>query len=667
MPAELTAMQLHEASQLLKQGAKQNQLAARYGVSPATLCRALQKLSETGDAAAAVARNYATGPRDEHTLTPDEIAVVKLGMLEKRSRRLAAEKLLGDPVCEEGTFSKLSAVLDSAADKESDQIWPAWFKRACILTEEERLSFQGPKALMKIEPARPRGRFFLEVLSDGREVRHPLFPGALWKSDDQSENTPSANIDPVTGEVQVNRQTLFTVDADAAYLLGFSSIGRIKDVYTLEDQADHVNELVDAHGMPLRWMIERGPWDNDFWWGCKMPKEWWQTEDCPKFRFGGIDVDAGGPIKVMQAFKSRHKAEIEGAFNHLQNLNAHTSLDIGRYRGEFEAAAKKLAQLQSLRNPERIARAAAAFPDQATRADITAEVTRRFNSEAKRRRSHGGRRIVPAELWAQAQTRPVTADVRWRFLPVKKPLTVRNAHISCKLEQHKGREFWFTAEGFTPTWDWHAYLPHGWRVFAVFHPHRLDLGCRIFNGVHPEHPKNPARFPLGMPLGVLPIAELAPQWREGEGHLGGDFAGRREWHRQVTRETRVIKAARQQSTRASFTASKSGKALSSRKGSPDPLNKLPAAITSLEDLDHGAPPVGGQSSAFADEISLERGGLAARSEMQDLASSGGADRGRPGLGHEAQRNSAGLTNRRAQGTLQDSRDRLAELEAAALD
>lgn len=655
----LNSMQLHEASQLLTQpGWNQKALARRYGVSEPTLSRALARLRETGCAEAAVKKNYAVGVReDEHTLTADERARIKYGMLTKRSRRLAAQLLMGWHKCEHATFERLSRVLDAAADKAAEPVWPEWFRRACIVTDEERLSFSGPKALMRIEPARPRGRFYIEVTAEGREIQHPLFPGALWKSDDQSENTPSVTIDEITGEAQVNRQTLYTVDTDAAYLLGFSSISRIKDTYTLEDQADHVNELVDAHGMPLAWMIEGGPWDNDYWWGCKMPKEWWHTPECPQYRFGGIHLDAGGPIRVIRAFKSRHKAEIEGAFNHLQNLNADTSLDIGRYRGEFESAAKKLAQVQTLRTPERIARAAAAFPTQKERADLTAEITRKFNSEAKRRRIHGGARIVPAELWAQAQTRPVTDALRWRFLPVKKALTVQNAHIHCRLEQHKGREFWFSAEGFQPDWDWHAYLPSGWRVFAVFHPHRLDLGCRIFNAVHPEHPKNPGRYPLGMPLGVLPLADLAPQWREGEGVRGDDFKGRREWHKQVQRETRIIKAARSNSPAASFTAAKSGKAISARKGSPDPLNKLPAVISSFQDLDHGAPPV-----ADLGNPSLERGSDH-RSAHAGSAERGTDDRGHP-IGPVARVTGHG-TSRHAQGSsLSDSAQRLAELEAA---
>lgn len=658
----MTAVQLHEASQLLTQGWTQKTLATRYGVSAPKLCRLLAAFRENGgDAAAAVSKSYSTGPRDEHQLTAAEAAVAKLGMLQKRSRRLAAEMLMGDAACTQGTFERLAAVLDAAADQGQEPSWPVWWKRACSLTQEEVLAFKGPKALMTIEPARPRGRFYIEVTAEGREIQHPLFPGALWKSDDQSENTPSVSLDPQTGEAQVNRQTLFTVDADAAYLLGFTSVCRIKDTYTLEDQADHVTELVDAHGMPLRWMIERGPWDNDFWWGCKLPREWWQTEDCPKFRFGGIDTASGGPITVMEAFKSRHKAEIEGAFNHLQNLNAHTSLDIGRYRGEFEAAARKLRQVQTLKDPARIARAAAAFPDQAARADITAEVTRRFNAEPKRRRMHGGARIVPAELWKQAQTRPVTQDVRWRFLPVKKPLTVRNAHISCRLPQHPGREFWFTAEGFSPEWDWHGYLPHGWRVFAVFHPHRLDLGCRIFNGVHPDHPKNPARFPLGMPLGILPVAEFAPQWREGEGVTAGDFSGRKQWHRTVARETRIIKDSRATSPKSSFAAAGS-KAISTRKGAPDPLNKIQKP--DLSALEHGAPPV----AADADNTLIPPSANS-RNGLGQAMGSVEADRGRPSQTREAPpEKSAGPDRTAGSSTLTSaSRNRLAELEAAALE
>ena len=68
MSADLTAMQLHEASQLANSGWSQKTLATRYGVSPAKLCRLLARYRETGgDAEAAVAKAYATGPRDDES------------------------------------------------------------------------------------------------------------------------------------------------------------------------------------------------------------------------------------------------------------------------------------------------------------------------------------------------------------------------------------------------------------------------------------------------------------------------------------------------------------------------------------------------------------------------------------------------------------------------
>lgn len=630
---------LAEAKALISQGWKQSHIARQLGITQPTLCRWLADAESEEQSTEMVgtrcAASVESGARNGHTLTNDEQAAVTWAMLFKRSRRAAAEHLISHESCTDATYARLCAVLDAAADKSSDEIWPAWFRRACIVTDEMKAAVQGPKAMMRVEPARPRGRFFIEVKEDGREIQHALFPGAVYKSDDMSRNNPSAEIDPETGLAQVNRQHLVTVDSDSAFLLGFTSVARSKDTYTLEDQADHVLEIVDKHGMPLRWMIERGPWDNDFWWGCKMQKTWWHSEECPSYRFGGIDTDAGGPIKVMQAFKPRHKSEIEGAFDFIQALDAQTHIDIGRTRGEYEDAAKKLARVQSLKPGEKLDRLIAQFPTFSEAADSFEEVLRAFNSRPKRRRSHGGQRIVPAELWAaQKQTRAVPADQRWRFMPVKKALQVANAHIHCSLEQHKGREFWFSAEGFAPTWDWQPYLPHGWRVFAVFHPHQLHLGCHIFNAVHPDSPKNPGRFPLGMPLGVLPLAEYAPHWREGAKVEGAadPFADRKQWHKTIRRETRAITASRTQTTRASF-AAKGSQAVSARKGSPDPLREL----------HKGAPPVA--------ETAYPQG---SRSGADHIAGSGERG-GRTAQDHEAQRNRAG--------SLGDSASRLAELEA----
>lgn len=642
MSTTLNSMQLHEAAQLLASGQwSQTALAVKYGVSGPTLCRLLAKFRETGgDAAAAVKKNYATGPRDEHTLTHDEAAALKHAMLKKRSRRLAADELMSHAACTEETFARLAAIFDRAAEARTDEVWPKWFQRACILTDEDRFSFLGPKHLAAIEPARPRGLFYE---ADG--VQHPLFANAVWEFDDESENTPWVELD-AEGKARVNRQTLKAIDVYSSFYLGMKAISRNSDGYRVEDQADFLLELIDAHGMPLRCRIERGPWDNNFWWGIPMPKAWRETKDCFTYRFGGIDTSAGGPIGVIQCFKSRHKGTIEGSFNHRQDIAAHETLDIGRNRGEHEQNAKHLTRAYTNQ-----ADAIARFPDAAGRADISADVLVRFNNEAKRRRNlFGSKKVVPAELYATAVRRELPASERWRFLPVKVATTIRNYHLQMKVKDHE-LPFLFTAEGFTPQWDGPAYLPHGWRLFAAFHPHRPDLGCHIFNALHPEHPQNPGRFPLGLPLGVLPMAERAPQFSDAP----GDFTDRKRTLAAIRSETRIVKAT-QKGVRVS-TVIQNGSVRAVRKGSEDPLHKLPAAITSFEDLDHGAPPV-----ADLANHSLERGGDS-RSALAS-AERGHDDRGASPIAAAARVSGHG-TNRHAQGSsLSDSAQRLAELEAA---
>jgi len=94
-----------------------------------------------------------------------------------------------------------------------------------------------------------------------------------------------------------------------------------------------------------------------------------------------------------------------------------------------------------------------------------------------------------------------------------------------------------------------------------------------------------------------------------------------------------------------------------RKGSADPLHKLPAVITSFQDLDHGAPPV-----ADLGNHSLERGGDS-RSAHAGSAELFTDDRGHP-IGQQTRVTGHGST-RHAQGSsLSDSAQRLAELEAA---
>ena len=437
------------------------------------------------------------------------------------------------------------------------------------------------------------------------------------------------------GKARVNRQTLKAIDVYASFYLGMRAVSRSSDGYRVEDQADFLLELVDAHGLPLRARIERGPWDNKFWWGLSLPRPWRMADADDAYRFGGIDTSAGGPIGVIECFKSRHKGTIEGSFNHRQNIAAHETLDIGRSRGEHEGNAKHLTRAYTNQ-----ADAIARFPEAGPRADISADVMHRFNHEAKRRKNlFGSKKVVPAELYATAVKRELPAAERWRFLPVKVAATVRNYHIQVKVKDHD-LPFLFTAEGFRPLWDWHGYLPHGWRVFACFHPHRPDLGCHIFNALHPLHADNPARFPLGMPLGVLAAADRAPQFSDAP----RDCADRKRTLSTIRSETRIITDAKKGVRVSTIVAA--GQLRTVRQGAPCPLLNL----------DSGAPPVGDMTTPF-----LERGGDS-RSVQTEYAERTAADRGHPS-GQAACVTGHG-TSRHAQGS---SSQRLAELEAALDD
>jgi len=607
----LTRAQLAECAALRKQEVSFAVLAGRYGVSAPTLCRLMQRHeSNGGDEKATLAKAYATGPRDEHQLTNEEIRVLKLGVIENRSRRLAAMKLLASAACQEDTHAKLSAVFDRAAETRMDEQFPKWFTRACIVTDEERLAFRGSKAFESVNGARRRGAF---VRVEGEDV--PLVPNALWIFDDESENRMRAELDEA-GKVRLNRQTLKAMDVAAAFFLGGMNIDRDSDGYRLEDQARFFLELVDAHGLPQRVGLEKGPWDNNFWLGIPQKREWWQTKECVNYRFGGIDVNAGGPCQVIQFTTSRQKGLIEGAFNHRQNLDAHKTLDMGRFRGEHELAAKHISRARAGQMD-----AFAKFPEAGISADISAETMEEFNDEAKRRAYlYGPRKVVPSELYAEAVKRELPASERWRFLPVKVAVTVRNMHIAVKVPRHD-IPFQFSAEGFKPQWDSQPWLPHGWRVFACFDPQRLDVGCHIFNALHPDHPQNPGRYPLGMPLGVLPFAPLAPQASD----EAPDMTGRAQTVKYIRSEVRIMKAMRK-TIRVSTTV-QAGRTRTARIGSPDPLAPL--------NLESGAPPVGAPDGMPAAHFGDARSGA-------DHTTGSGERAARGGLDHEARpKNSAG--------------------------
>ena len=435
--------------------------------------------------ALADARQGNAGRPVKFTLSRAESLALRNLTLKKDSAELAIEFFASDPACRRETGDMIRAALDAAARERRRPRWPKSIRHAASVSAEQRALLRGGKAFQNLEQCARRGNFW----KDENGLRHPLAPNTLWESDDMSSNEPFRYTDPETGAIRVGRQTLFTMDVHSAFWLGVTPIGRERDAYRVEDIADHVADLIAAHGLPMIWRIERGVWDNNF--------------------INGIEVDGpSGPMKwgglsalflIQPVFKSKGKGLIESSFNFLQRLAAHESTSIGRSRGEFEQGTKLYLAAQ-----RGDAAAAAHFWTQEEYADGITAGMQRFNTKPKARRMHGNEYLAPADLYQTATRRECPKDQAWRLLPVKRAASVRGGAIECTVN-HYAHPFRFTVNG---THDG-VYLEHGHRVLIAFHPGRPEDGCHVFNAETGAKNRDSRRF--GELIGVMPLATDSPQ------------------------------------------------------------------------------------------------------------------------------------------------------------
>jgi hypothetical protein len=476
-PCHLDRLQAVKAYQAQLAGGLKPADAARAVGRPHTTLWRWHKAWAAGGETALQSRTCRCGRRAAIMLTAAETAALRNHVLAKDSLRLGIEDWFhAEPSeMEPATRAAVQAMFDKAARTRKPVCFPMWLRRAGHLSPEMKAKLRGPKHFLDVQQCDRRGLFYLD--EEGRRV--DLRPNTIWESDDMSLNQPFVFADPDTGELQSGRQTLCTLDVYSAAWLGITPIGRSRDAYRVTDIADHLWALVQQHGLPEIWRIERGVWENSFIFGIEI---------APDVLWGGLD----GVMRLDPGFTSRHKGLIESSFNHLQNLLAHSSRDIGRYAGEFE-------------------RDSTAYGRGDTRgwweikdaADGAAAAMRRFNGEAKHRR-HFAAAVVPEELYATATKRECPADEAWRFLPVKRAATVRQGAVEVNVN-HYPLPFRFRVNGV----DDALYLEHGYRVLIAFHPSRPHEGCWIFNGE--AGAKNTHHFKLGQKLLLAPQAEDAPQ------------------------------------------------------------------------------------------------------------------------------------------------------------
>lgn len=385
-------------------------------------------------------------------------------------------------------------------------VWPGSIARAARVTEQERALFRGRKAFSSAQGTERKGGFIID--EGGKKI--PWLPGMIWESDDMSLNEPFRFHDSASGQDMTGRQMLATIDACALFWLGHDLIGRDRDSYRSEDIADHFRKIVEIHGLPYIWRIEKGRWDNRFIWGLTYGK----NEDGSEKRWGGLDAI----IHIRAKHESRGKANVEGGFDLLQAILAHgfngAAQSIGRSQGEFERETRSM--LRANRdNPDLYDLGKFWGIEQASEA--MARAMHLFNTRPKQRHNFDNKTIVPADVWAQHVKRPCPQAEMWRFCAIKTKVTVRRGIVEARAP-HYPNSFRFRLQGGHRTPN--CLLDNGHEVFIAFTPGQAWEGCHVFNA--DSSARNRDGYGFGEKIGVAEWMMDAPQEDlSGHGHSTG--------------------------------------------------------------------------------------------------------------------------------------------------
>lgn len=374
-------------------------------------------------------------------------------------------------------------------------VWPGSVARAARVTQQERALFRGRKAFSSAQGTERKGGFIID--EGGKKV--PWLPGMIWESDDMSLNEPFRFLDAASGAEMTGRQMLATIDACSLFWLGHDLIGRDRDSYRAEDIADHFRKIVEIHGLPYIWRIEKGRWDNKFINGLVYGK----NEDGSEKRWGGLDAI----IHIRSKHESRGKANVEGGFDLLQAILAHgfngQAQSIGRSQGEFERETRSM--LRANRdNPDLYDLSKFWGVEQASEA--MARAMHLFNNRPKQRYNWDNKTIVPADVWAQHVKRPCPADQMWRFCAIKSKVSVRRGIVEARAP-HYPQSFRFRLQGGHRTPN--CQLENGHEVFIAFTPGQAWEGCHVFNA--DTSTRNRDAFGFGEKIGVAEWMMDAPQ------------------------------------------------------------------------------------------------------------------------------------------------------------
>lgn len=493
-PEEMNRAQLETAWRLIcDDGMSCLKAATRLGLSNATLARYVTKLKANGGDFDAALEGKPTGRPVVFEPDAYEMARARWFRLTKESLPVAAWFFARDTyVSPEGNCVReeiQQVILDieeKALRTGKKEAWPDSVRRAFRVTEQEKAEFRGKKHAQQTEMVTRRGMF--EVLADGST--RAILPGETWEWDDYSSNQPFLFRDPATGEVCVGRQILAVRDLCAARWLAFDHIGRERDAYRGEDILRTMERAVRAWGKPRRMRLERGVWESNFIHGIEIPgteKRWGDLRDL---------------FDIEHVFKSKSKGIIEGGFNVLQRWLGHTGTDIGRVRGEFEEATRRLRMAKD------------SNVDPLTLGFLTQEASGALHEEAAAivnsrpmHREHLDERIAPDDLVARHgwHTTPLSEAEAWYFLPYKALRTVRAGTVNVSPGNGWSKQY-FKLNGVRDD----VHFENGHQVLIAYDPARPELGAYVCNG--DRSARNREGWKLGQVLiPSAPEMGLAPQ------------------------------------------------------------------------------------------------------------------------------------------------------------
>ena len=512
-----------EVDALVAAGKSQNAACAELGVNAGTVSKKRRRLATEGVKGLLDQRTDKSGRKPSVVLSRQEKSQAQWHNLRKDSQRLALETCLNEGLFGDDTAAAVRRYLERSASNRKPVALPKTLRRQIAVTDEMRMHFRGKKHVESMEAYEQRS---MNLWCPIRGIEIPAGPRDLYESDDESINQPFRFFDQATKTWMIGRQTLRTISTPSLRILGLSPVGRDADAYRDEDKLDHIFNVVERCGPPLKWRLEKG-WKTNALIGIDLERELKEPSLAGQ-RWGAL------PFELEFVPRSRAKAAVEGSFNHTQRLSAHEfGVEIGRYRSEFERSQKLMRQAQDGQE-----KALVQFPELAVSADFQAAVCAKWNSEPHLRGCYDNQMLVPDEMWFATPKRQLPMDEVWRFLPVKDVAVVQAGAIRHKVK-HYPQAFRFRINGRGAYRDGAGFIPHGYRVLIAYHPARPEAGCYVACAELGRLNREGHR--LGEMLCIAPLWHNVPQAVLGSGDLPDRFLGQAQAaNAAVRREFREI-------------------------------------------------------------------------------------------------------------------------------